>query len=102
VPVDDRTGPVDQWFGRHLDEWKALRPEWDVTALIAPDQKTVVFLACQGGTVTDDPEREPIVQKALETADKVQARIEASLAEARRIEARWAERIKKLGQEKTE
>jgi len=36
---------VDKWFTRHMDEWKALRPEWDVTALIAPDKKTVVFLA---------------------------------------------------------
>lgn len=31
-----------------LDQWKRLRGEgWDVTALIAPDKLTIVFLACR-------------------------------------------------------
>jgi hypothetical protein len=39
---------VDRFFGHHLDYWKGLRrDDWDVTALTAPDKKTVVFLACK-------------------------------------------------------
>jgi hypothetical protein len=39
---------VDRYFGDQLDVWKNLRQDgWSVEALIAPDQKTVVFLACK-------------------------------------------------------
>ena len=42
--------PSDRYFGRTLDVWKPLRHEgWDVTALLAPDKKTVVYLACRQG-----------------------------------------------------
>jgi hypothetical protein len=31
-----------------LDQWTALRLEgWDVTALVAPDKQSIVFLACK-------------------------------------------------------
>ena len=41
--------PLDGYFGRNvLDVYKPLRDEgWDVEILIAPDQKTVVCLACR-------------------------------------------------------
>lgn len=39
---------ADAHLGRKLSELKALREQgWQVTALIAPDQKTVVLLACR-------------------------------------------------------
>jgi hypothetical protein len=35
-------------FASTLDEWKALRSEgWSVSCLIAPDQRSVVWLACR-------------------------------------------------------
>lgn len=35
-------------LNRRLDEWKALQQEgWSVTALAAPDRRTVVLLACR-------------------------------------------------------
>lgn len=38
--------PVDAQLQYRLDDLKALRAEgWDVMALLAPDQKTVVLLA---------------------------------------------------------
>ena len=37
--------PSDRNLTNVIEQWKALRPEWDVTALVAPDKKTVVFLA---------------------------------------------------------
>jgi hypothetical protein len=42
--------PSDSRLGDKLDEWKHLSREgWDVTALLAPDSKTVVGLGCRGG-----------------------------------------------------
>lgn len=37
--------PVNSELANRIFEWKRLRPEWDVTALVAPDRKTVIFLA---------------------------------------------------------
>jgi hypothetical protein len=38
--------PSDSQLSKRLAEWGALRRDgWDVTALLAPDRKTVVLLA---------------------------------------------------------
>lgn len=44
--------PADTKLSAAIDAWKALREDgWDVTALVAPDKRTVVFLALkQGGS----------------------------------------------------
>jgi hypothetical protein len=40
--------PVGRDLSRHIGTWRALRDDgWDVSALVAPDQTTVVFLACK-------------------------------------------------------
>jgi len=37
-------------FGNALKEWKALQATgWSVTALLAPDKRTCVLLACRDG-----------------------------------------------------
>lgn len=42
--------PSDLRLGSRLAEWKALRNDgWEVHALLAPDAKTVVLIACRGG-----------------------------------------------------
>lgn len=41
--------PVDSFLSAHIDRWKAMRRDgWDVTALLAPDSRSVVCLACRG------------------------------------------------------
>ena len=43
--------PSDSHLATHLAEWKAMRRNgWDLTALVAPDAKTVVALGCRGGS----------------------------------------------------
>jgi hypothetical protein len=42
--------PCDNRLGDRIDGWKQLvRDGWDVTALLAPDSKTVLALGCRGG-----------------------------------------------------
>lgn len=42
--------PSDVHLTDHLASWKAMqRNGWDLTALVAPDSKTVVALGCRGG-----------------------------------------------------
>lgn len=40
--------PVDTWFGYWLEGCKHLRDQgWDVTVLLARDEKTAVMVACR-------------------------------------------------------
>jgi hypothetical protein len=52
--------PSDVKLPTHLSRWKQLQREgWDVTALIAPDSKSVIALGCRGTDLTIRVRKQP-------------------------------------------